>query len=51
MKKIVLQGKAKLDIIKVLVSNALIGSYISRDDFVLRNVLIEYNEIKEQSTT
>ena len=32
--KIVLLGKAKLDTIEVLISNALIDLYISNDEFV-----------------
>ena len=39
--KIVLLGKDKLNTNKVLISKALIGSYISHDKFVLVNVLRE----------
>ena len=39
--KIVLLGKDKLNNNKVLISKALIGSYISHDKFVLVNVLRE----------
>ena len=47
--EIVLLRKAKLDIIEVLISKALIDSYINHDEFVLvNNVLREYNEIKEE---
>ena len=47
--KIVLLGKTNLDIIEVLVSKALIDSYISHDKFFsVNNVLTEYNEIKEE---
>ena len=47
--KIVLLGKSKLNSIKVLISEALIDSNISHDEFVLiNNVLKEYNEIKEE---
>ena len=47
--KIVLFGKDKLNIIEVLISTALINSYISHDKFVtVSNVLREYNEIKNE---
>ena len=47
--KIVLFGKDKLNIIEVLISKALINSYISHDKFVtVSNVLREYNEIKNE---
>ena len=47
--EIVLLRKAKLDVIEVLISKALIDSYINHDEFVLvNNVLREYNEIKEE---
>ena len=46
--KIVLLGKAKLDTIEVLMSKALIYSYISHDEFgSINNVLREDNEMKE----
>ena len=45
--KIVLSGKDKLNAIEVLISKALIDSYISHDEFVLvNNMLREYNETK-----
>ena len=47
--KIVLLGKAKLNAIEVLISNVLIDSYSSNDEFVsVNNVLREYNEMKEE---
>ena len=50
--KIVLLGKAKLDTIEVLISKALIESYISHDEFVsVNNVLSEYNEMKKEIKT
>ena len=43
--KIVLLGKAKLDAIEILISEALIDSYISHDEFFsVNNVLREYNK-------
>ena len=48
--KIVLLGKDMLDTIEVLISNALIDSYISQDEFVsINNALREYNEMKEET--
>ena len=45
--KIVLLGKDKLNTIEVLISKALIDSYISHDEFVSVNIVLrEYNEIK-----
>ena len=45
--KIILLGKDKLNAIEVLISKALINSYVSNDEFVsVNNVLREYNEIK-----
>ena len=42
-------GKETLNTIEVLISKALIGSYISHDKFVsVHNVLREYNETKEE---
>ena len=42
-----LWGRDKLNTIKVLISKALINSYISHDEFVsVNNVLREYNKIK-----
>ena len=47
--KIMLLLKDKLNTIDVLISNALIGSYISCGKFVLVNdVLREYYEIQEE---
>ena len=47
--KIVLLAKTKLDAIEVLISNSLINSYISRDEFFsVNNVLIEQNGMKEE---
>ena len=41
--------KVKLITIEVLISKALIGSYISHGEFVsVNNELREYNEIKEE---
>ena len=45
--KIALLGKDMLNTIEVLISKALIDSYISHDEFVsVNNILREYNEIK-----
>ena len=45
--KTVLLGKYKLNTIEVLISKALIDSYISHNEFVsVNHVLREYNEIK-----
>ena len=42
-------GKDKLNTTEVLISKALINSYISHDKLVsVRNVLREYNEIKNE---
>ena len=47
--KIVLSGKDKLNTIEVLISKALINSYISHGKFILvNNVLTEYYEMKEE---
>ena len=47
--KMVLLGKDKLNIIEVLISKALIDSYISHDEFVsVKNALKEYNEMKKK---
>ena len=47
--KIVLLAKSKLNVIEVLISNALIDSVIRNDEFVLINyVLKEYNEINKE---
>ena len=44
-----LLGKTKSDTIEVLFSKTLIVSYISHYEFVsVNNVLIEYNEMKEE---
>ena len=45
--KIVFLAKSELSSIEVLISKALIDSVISDDEFVLINVLKEYNEMKE----
>ena len=45
-----LLGKDKLNIIEVMISKALIESYISHDEFLsVNDVLREYNEMKEES--
>ena len=50
--KIVSLGQDKLYTIEVLISKALIDSYISHDEFLsVNNVLGEYNEIKEEIKT
>ena len=42
-------GNDKLNAIEVLISKALIDSYISHDEFVsVYNVLREFNEMKEE---
>ena len=42
-------AKSKLNSIEVLISKALINSVISHDEsVVIKNVLIEYNEMKEE---
>ena len=42
-----LLGKGNLNNIEVLISKALIDSYISHDEFVsVNNVLREYDEVK-----
>ena len=42
-------GRDKLNTIEVLISKALIDSYISHDDFVsANNVLREYYEMKKE---
>ena len=47
--KIVFLGKDNLNTIEVLVSKALVDSYIRHDNFVsVNNILKEYNEIKEE---
>ena len=41
--------KDKLNTIEILISQSLIDSYISHDEFVsVNNVLKEYNEMKEE---
>ena len=49
--EIVLFEKTKLNIMKIVISKALINSYISQDEFVwVNNVLREYNErMKEEN--
>ena len=45
-----LLGKDKLNIIEVMISKALIESYISHDEFLsVNDVLRQYNEMKEES--
>ena len=47
--EIVFLAKDKSNTIKVLISKALIESYISHDEFVsVKNMLREYNEMKEE---
>ena len=46
--KIVSLAKTKLDTIEVLISKALINSYIDHDKFVSVNVLREYSNMKEE---
>ena len=47
--KIVLLQKGNLNTIEVLISKALIDSYISHDKFLsVNNVLKKYNEIKKE---
>ena len=42
-------GKAKLETVKVLISKALIDSYVNHDEFVsVNNVLRWNNEMKEE---
>ena len=49
MIKIVLLGKDKVNTIEILISQSLIDSYISHDEFVsVNNVLREYNEMKKE---
>ena len=48
--KVVLLGKSKLNSIEVLISNALMDSIISHDEFVLiNNVQKEFDNIKEET--
>ena len=46
--KIVLLAKSKLNSIEVLISKALIDSNISQDEFILLDVLKQYDEMKEE---
>ena len=46
--KIVLLVKSKLNSIEVSISKALIESNISHDEFVLINMLKEYDDMKEE---
>ena len=49
--KIVLLGKDMLNTIEVLISKALIDSYIIHDEFVLVNIVLrEYNEMDQEIT-
>ena len=42
-------GKSKLNTIEILISKALIGSYITHNKLVsVNNVLRQYNEMKEK---
>ena len=43
-----LLAKSKLNSIGVLISNVLIDSIISHDEFVLINMLKEYDEMKKE---
>ena len=44
-----LLGKDKLNTTEILISKALIDSYISHDQFTsINNVLREYNEMKKE---
>ena len=46
-----LLGKTRLDSFEVLISKALIDSYINHDKFVsVNNVLLEYKEMKEEKS-
>ena len=45
--KMVLLAKSKLSSIEVLISKVLIDPVISHNEFVLINVLEEYNKMKE----
>ena len=47
--KIVLLAKSKLNTLNVLISKALIDSNISDDEFVLINVLKEYDDMEEET--
>ena len=48
--KIVLLGKDKLNRIEILISKAIIDSYICHDEFVsVNNVLRQYYEIKNET--
>ena len=45
-------GKDKLNTIKVLISKALVDSYISHDEFVsVNNVSGDYNKIEKEIKT
>ena len=46
--KIVLLAKSKLNSIEALASRVLTDSFIIQDDFVLINVLKEYNKMEEE---
>ena len=41
-------AKSKLSSLEVLISKALIDSNISHDEFVLINVIREYDDMKEE---
>ena len=47
--KMILLAKSKINSIEVLISEALINSIISHDEFVLtNNILKEYNKMKDE---
>ena len=47
--KILVLGKDKLKTIKILISKALIDSYISHDEFIpVNDVFREYHEMKKR---
>ena len=46
--KIVSLGKAKLDTVEILISNALIDSYISHDEFASVNNVLREHKTKEE---
>ena len=47
--EIVLLAKTKLNSIGVIISRALIDSYISHDEFVIvNNLQVEYDDMKEE---
>ena len=48
LNRIVLLAKTKLNNIEILIFKALIDSYITHDQFVLVNVLKEYDDVKDK---